>query len=255
MNKRKTAPVWGLFYRETASMFKELVLCYTIAIALGIIFYLIKLSMEIGNLADMSEDKLLMLKQLLPMYAIYLPSVLFMAQVNGSISSFQFEMGKNWRCYIASIPVSEWKYVGIKFMISFVVLFTGMIFSFINAAVMCSVYDVKFDKSVAANLLLCAALVSLMCALLYILNFLFRNPNIALFTGFILLYVTMMFFIFDNISFIEEASEDAAEGLKMIMEKINDFSTDFMPFAIPCIIVLLTLGWVICSLLAKRREK
>ncbi len=255
MNKRKSAPVWGLFYREIYPMLKELTLCYVIAIALGIIFYLIKLSMEIGNLADMSEDKLQMLKHLLPVYAIYLPSALFMAQVNGSISSFQFEMGKKWRCFTASVPVSEWKYVGIKFMISFGILFTGMIFSLINAAVMSSAYDMKFEKSIIANLLLIAVALSLICAVLYILNFLFRNPNIALFTGFILLYVTMMFFIFDNISFIEEAAEDETEGMKMIMEKINDFSTAFMPFAIPCIIVLLTLGWVICSLLAKRREK
>lgn len=253
MKKRKTAPVWGLFYRETASMFKELILCYVIAIALGIIFYLIKLSMEIGNLADMPEDKMLILKPVLHIYALYFPSFLFLAQ--STTSSFHFDVCKNWRCYIASTPVSEWKYMGIKFIISFAALLTGTIFSFINAAVMCSVYDVKFDKSVAANLLLSAALVSLVLAVLYILNFLFRNPNTAVFTFAALLCAVIMFIFFNNISILEEASEDGAEGLKMMTEKISDFSTAFMPFAIPCIIVLHTLGWMICSLLAKRREK
>lgn len=145
--------------------------------------------------------------------------------------------------------------MGIKFIISFAALLTGTIFSFINAAVMCSVYDVKFDKSVAANLLLSAALVSLVLAVLYILNFLFRNPNTAVFTFAALLCAVIMFIFFNNISILEEASEDGAEGLKMMTEKISDFSTAFMPFAIPCIIVLHTLGWMICSLLAKRREK
>ncbi len=255
MDKRKTAPVWGLFYRETAPICKDLVLCYVFAIVLGIIFYLIKLSMEIGNLADMPEDKLLLLKQLLPMYALYLPGLLFMAPASGMTSSFQFEMSKVWRCYIASTPVSEWKYVCIKFVVSSGALFTGTIFTFINAAVICSVYDVAFDRSVAANLLLCVALVSLMCAVLYILNFLLRNSNTAVLTWVALLFTALLVVIINNISFIEEASEDDAEGVKMIMEKINDFSTAFMPFAIPCIIVSLVLGWVICSLLAKRREK
>lgn len=86
MKKRKTAPVWRLFYRETASMFKELILCYVIAIALGIIFYLIKLSMEIGNLADMPEDKMLIMKPLLHIYALYLPSFLFFGAVDVIIS-------------------------------------------------------------------------------------------------------------------------------------------------------------------------
>jgi len=253
MNKRKTAPVWGLFYRETAPIFKNSLLCYVIAIALGIIFYLIKLSMEIGNLADMPDDKLQMLKLLLPIYAIYLPSVLFM--INDSISSFQFEMGKNWRCYIASTPVSEWKYVGIKFIIMFSVLFIGMILSLINAAIMCSVYDIKYDKTIVANLLLCATIISLISTMIYILIFLFRNAIIGISIGFILLYGTMLFFFLKNISFFLEIAENETEATNMIMGKINDFSTVFMPFAIPCIIVLLTLGWVICSLLAKRREK
>ena len=79
MEKRKSAPVWGLFYRELYPTLKEVILCYVLGIVLCIVFYLIKLSMEIGNLADMNGDDLSMLKMMLPGYAIYLPGILFMA--------------------------------------------------------------------------------------------------------------------------------------------------------------------------------
>ncbi len=256
MEKRKSAPIWGLFYRELYPNLKELLACYVVGIALCIVFYLVKLSMEIGNLANMSGETLDMLKMMLPGYAIYLPGLLFMAQVNGSMGAFQFEMTPKFRCFMASIPVSEWKFVGVKYLTSASILIVGIAAAFLNAAIMCSVFDTAFDKTVIANLLLCAVGVSIFCAGLYIFNYLFRNPMAAVITFLVVMYLVMGLWIIPHFDEIENlATENEMNAVSLILEDITDFSTAFLPFSVPCIIGILGLGWVLCSLLAKRREK
>lgn len=256
MEKRKSAPIWGLFYRELYPTLKEVILCYVLGIVLCIVFYLIKLSMEIGNLANMSGENLEMLKMMLPGYAIYLPGLLFMAQVNGSMGAFQFEMTPKFRCFTASIPVSEWKFVGVKFLTSASILIVGIAAAFLNAGIMCGIYDAAFDKTVIANILLCAVGVSVFCAVLYIFNYLFRNPMAAVIAFLGVIYVVMIIWMVPHIDAIEQlATENETNAMSIILDKITDFSTAFLPFSVPCIIGVLGLGWVLCSLLAKRREK
>ncbi len=256
MEKRKSAPIWGLFYREIYPMLKELTITYIIGIGLCIVFYLIRLSMEIGNLADMTGENLEMLKMMLPGYAIYLPGVLFMAQVNGSMSAFQFEMTPKFRCFTASIPVSEWKFVGVKFLTSASILVVGILAAFLNAAIMCSIYDVAFDKTLIANLLLCAVGVSIFCAGLYLFNYLFRSPMAAVIAFLVVMYGVVIIWMIPHFDAIEQlATENEMNAVSLILEDITDFSTAFLPFSVPCIIGVLGLGWVLCALLAKRREK
>lgn len=256
MEKRKSAPIWGLFYRELYPAHKEIIICYVFGIALAIVFYLIKLSMEIGNLADMSGRNLETLKMMLPGYAIYLPACLFMSQVNGSMGAFQFETTTKWRCYQASIPVSEWKFVGVKFLTSATVLTAGIAAAFLNAAIMCRIYDVAFDKAVAGNLLLCAVGMSVFCTLLYTFNYLFRNSNVALIALVASLYGALLLWMSQNFDYLEEIStKNETAAMSEMLGEITDFSTAILPFSVPCVIGVLVLGWVLCSLLAKRREK
>ena len=256
MEKRKSAPIWGLFYRELYPTLKEVILCYVLGIVLCIVFYLIKLSMEIGNLADMNGDDLSMLKMMLPSYAIYLPGILFMAEVNGSLSAFQFEMQPKFRCFTASIPVSEWKFVGVKFLTSASILVVGILAAFLNAAIMCSVFDTAFDQTIIANLMLCAVGLSVVCAGLYLFNYLFRNPMMAVLTALVILYAAVIIWMVPHFDLIEQLStENETNAMTVLLDKIKDFSTAFLPFSVPCIIGILGLGWILCSLLAKRREK
>ncbi len=256
MEKRKSAPIWGLFYRELYPTLKEVILCYVLGIVLCIVFYLIKLSMEIGNLADMNGDDLSMLKMMLPSYAIYLPGILFMAEVNGSLSAFQFEMQPKFRCFTASIPVSEWKFVGVKFLTSASILVVGILAAFLNAAIMCSVFDTAFDQTIIANLMLCAVGLSVVCAGLYLFNYLFRNPMMAVLTALAVGYGAVIIWMVPHFDLIEQLStENQTNAMSIILDKITGFSAAFLPFSVPCIIGCLGLGWILCSLLAKRREK
>lgn len=256
MEKRKSAPIWGLFYRELYPTLKEIIVCYVLGIVLCVIFYLIKLSMEIGNLADMTGENLEMLKMMLPGYAIYLPGLLFMSQVNGSLGAFQFEMQPKFRCFTASIPVSEWKFVGVKFLTSASILIVGTAVAFLNAGIMCSIYDVAFDKTVIANILLCAMGVSVFCAAIYIFNYLFRNPMAAMIAFLVVMYVAVLGWMVPHLDAIEQLStENETNAMSIILDKITGFSTAFLPFSVPCVIGVLGLGWVLCALLAKRREK
>lgn len=256
MEKRKSAPIWGLFYREIYPMLKELTITYLIGIGLAVVFYLIKLSMEIGNLADMSGEKLEMLKMMLPGYATYFPGVMFMAVSLGSISSFQFEMTPKFRCFTASIPVSEWKFIGVKFLSSAFLLLVGLLAACLNAAAMCGVFDAAFDKAIIANLLLCAAVMSLCCVVVYIFNYLFRNPMTAVIVSLVIVYAAAIVYIIMHTDLIEQlSSENVTEAMSMIFDKITGFSSAFLPFSVPCMVGVLGLGWVLCSLLAKRREK
>lgn len=256
MEKRKSAPIWGLFYRELYPTLKEVILCYVLGIVLCIVFCLIKLSMEIGNLADMNGDDLSMLKMMLPGYAIYLPGILFMAEVNGSLGAFQFEMQPKFRCFTASIPVSEWKFVGVKFLTSASILVVGILAAILNAAIMCSVFDTAFDQTIIANLMLCAVGLSVVCAGLYLFNYLFRNPMMAIITALVILYAAVIIWMVPHFDLIEQLStENETNAMSIILDKITGFSTAFLPFSVPCIIGVLGLGWVLCALLAKRREK
>ncbi len=256
MEKRKSAPIWGLFYRELYPTLKEVILCYVLGIVLCIVFYLIKLSMEIGNLADMNGDDLSMLKMMLPSYAIYLPGILFMAEVNGSLGAFQFEMQPKFRCFTASIPVSEWKFVGVKFLTSASILVVGILAAILNAAIMCSVFDTAFDQTIIANLMLCAVGLSVVCAGLYLFNYLFRNPMMAIITALVILYAAVIIWMVPHFDLIEQLStENETNAMSIILDKITGFSAAFLPFSVPCIIGSLGLGWILCSLLAKRREK
>ncbi len=256
MEKRKSAPIWGLFYRELYPMLKEMTIAYIFGIGLSIIFYLIKLSMEIGNLADMTGEKLEMLKMMLPGYAIYFPGAMFMAVSLGSISSFQFEMTPKFRCFTASIPVSEWKFIGVKFLSSAFLLVVGLLAACLNAAVMCGVFDAAFDKAIIANLLLCAAGISICCVVVYIFNYLFRNPMTAIIISLVVGYAAAIIYTTMYTDLIEQlSSENETEAMSMIFDKITGFSSAFLPFSVPCMVGVLGLGWVLCSLLAKRREK
>lgn len=256
MKKKKSTSLFGLFYRELYPARKEFIFCYIIAIALSVVFHLIKLSMEVGNLANLSAANLETLKTLLPGYAIYLPACLFMTQALSSIGTFPFELSTKWRCFQASLPVSEWKLIGVKFLTSGLTLFVGIIASIINATIMCKVYDMTFTKNIIANLLFCTMGISLFCTLLYTLSYLFRNLNLAFVVMFVSLYVTAIIFVIKNTDYLDELStKNGADAIRITLGKITDFSTTLLPFSIPCIISVLLLGWIFCSLLAKRREK
>lgn len=256
MEKRKSAPVWGLFFRELYPLRKELITCYVIGIVFGFICWLIKLSMEIGNLANMPEETITSLRSMLPGYAIYFPGILFMAEVSGSLNSFLFEMSPKFRCFTASIPVSEWKFVGVKYLSSSAILVVGTLFAFLNAFVMCSVFDTTFDTKVVSTILFCGVCVSIFCVLLYTANYLFRNPMTALVAGLVVTYGAMIALIFIFEDEIDKLTGgDDMQMFTKLLEKFGDFTKAFMPYSIPCTILFLTLGWVLCSLLAKRREK
>lgn len=256
MEKRKSAPVWGLFFRELYPLRKELITCYVIGIVFGFICWLIKLSMEIGNLANMPEETIASLRSMLPGYAIYFPGILFMAEVNGSLNSFQFEMSPKFRCFTASIPVSEWKFVGVKYLSSALILVVGTFFAILNAIVMCSVFDVTFDLKVVSMILFSGVLLSIVSSLLYTANYLFRNPMTAIVAALVVVYgamITLILIFEDEIDKL--TGGDDMQMFTKLLEKFGDFTKVFMPYSIPCTILFLTLGWILCSLLAKRREK
>lgn len=250
MDQKKSAPVWGLFYRELYPLKKELALCYIIGIVFSFVCWLVKLSMEIGNLANMPAETIDSLKATLPGYAIYFPGILYMAEVNGSLNSLQYEMTPKFRCFTASLPVNEWKLVGVKYLSSAVILVIGTIAAMINAAVMCSVFDTPFNKEIIATLLFFTVGVSLLGMLLYTLNYLFRNSMAAVIVALFFFYPA-----FAIIMVIYGPEDESILGMMKIMDKFSDFTVSFLPFSIPSTILLLVLGWVFCSLLAKRREK
>lgn len=256
MEKKKSAPIWGLFYREFYPNIKGLIACNASGIAFAFVVYLVKLSTEIGNLANLSAEELAQLQLLLPMLAIYFPGFLFMAQVNGSYDAFLFESTVKFRCFTASIPVSEWKFVGVKYLASASVLFLGLLFAILNAAIMCHIFDQKFDRAVVATILMVAIFTSILCVLLYTACYLFRNSTVAVIALLVTAYAIVLGLMGGYIEEIEElATENELVGVQTLIDKISDFSVKLLPFSVPIIIGLLLLGWVLGALLAKRREK
>lgn len=248
-------PVSGLFFREFYPVHKEILYCYIIAMTLSAVFVLVNLSTELGNLSKLSAQTLSVLKTLLPGYATYLPGCLFMLATSSSLT-LAFDFTPKWRCYQSSIPISEWKLIGVKFLTSILILTAGIITSTLNAIIMCIVFKMDFNTIILANIFLCAGIVTLFVVVLYIFAYIFRNINTALILLCIFLFIGYIIFMFNNINNLERlASKTANETLQITLDRITDFSIRLFPYTIPCIIGMFVLGWIFCSLLAKRREK
>ena len=66
----------------------------------------------------------------------------------------------------------------------------------------------------------------------------------------------MIIWMVPHFDLIEQLStENETHAMSILLDKITGFSAAFLPFSVPCIIGSLGLGWVLCALLAKRREK
>ncbi len=238
----------GLFFREIYLARNTFISLYSIWAGFLIFCILICMSMDFGNLAKLSEESLNGLKASTSMFPYSLSVILFLA-VNYHIDVCNFDFKTKWRCYQYSTPVSEWKFIGIKFIITSVATVLGLILSIASAFLMSKVIKNPVTKKTIAIIFIVMTTVVLLSMIMLISSYIFRSTAMG---GVVMLIIGILSYVFLAVPIFDKMADNSG---KEITKTINNFCIDFMPFAIPSVILILGLSYIAIVFLAKRREQ
>ena len=161
----------GLIFRELYLGRKNIILTMLIWLIFVVVGILFRLSMLYGNMAHRPEADLADAEPVLYNIFMYFP-ILVLMFVNWSLGRNIFsDYNSKWSLFAYTTPVSEYKYVGAKFLIMVLMSFMTFALSLANAAVLCKLNGKHFDGKIIFNVLFIVLIMLIFflvsCALAY----------------------------------------------------------------------------------------
>lgn len=238
----------GLFFREIYLAKNTFISLYSIWAGFVIVCILVYMSMDFGNLAKLSSDSLEVLQKSVSLFT-YMPSFVLFLAVNYNIDVCNFDFKIKWRQYQHSTPISEWQFIGVKFITTSVTVIIGLILSVGNAFLM-SIFSKKaVTKETIAIIFLIMALTVLLSMIMLVSSYIFYSTAVG---GVVILIIGIFSYIFFAVPIFDKMSDNSS---KEVVKTINNLCIDFMPFAVPSVVLLLGISYIVIVFLLKRREK
>ena len=243
------APFRYLVYREAVMSLKYLKSAITGFVSVAVMFLLFRLSMKCGNLASSFEVEAEVEAFINPMLVglDFTPVVMLGAMLMSLAESDAHETSAAWRRFRMTLPVSPWKYALAKFTFVAIILAVAIVVGIGYMALSCSISGTVFDGRMIGTILVILTMMLAFAMLMKILVFIFGSVEKSGVAAVIisLFAVAPTMFREDN----DEAPN--IDGINALFDKAGELAP-FMPLIM---IGLLGLGYVVTSLMLKRRER
>ncbi len=256
----------GLVFKEFYLSRKNIILITFFWFLFVMVGILLRLSILYGNLAKLNNEDYADSELMLYFGFLYLPVVLIMSLNQVLLQNIYSDYSTKWTQFGYTLPVSEYRYVGSKFMVTGIISCTGFLLSLVNAAAMCILWDRKLDAELVLSLLSVVMFIIIAfvgnCAFAYR----FKNPKTqgiiifilmviimgGLFTGFghLILKINKQY---PNINDNQRA-KIVSGYIGNLLNRAKELLFDIMPFLPLIFIVVMFLLYFLCVREMKRRE-
>ncbi len=155
----------SLFYRELYLSRKSLMVNGIFALLLMMFGIMVSFSSKYGNLTLVPENYKEMMEEMMVMFSVFMPVYACAGVAMSVVESWQFECDRKWRLFRKTTPISGMEYVGVKYLVLFLV--TGIcapisiLYMWGNGLILgtqVSWTDIKFVLTILC-LLLCGAMI------------------------------------------------------------------------------------------------
>lgn len=259
----------GLIYRELYLSKKSYIAGFVTFLMIFLIGLLFRLSTEYGNLASLANfgGDVFRTVDIITYYeSLYVPpAVMFFAMMaeHGIIIA---DFKSKWNTFAYTLPVREEKMVFVKYLILVCSMLAGLIFSILNALIICGISDRPFTFGIVKNILIIMTCILINQAINIPLLMKLRSKaksDIVFIIAFAMLLFAFSKFIkeiftkiFSEFSDIENMSEaEVWELIGKFVQKIVDFRDKVFLFVPIAIIAVISAGYYASVRILKGREK
>lgn len=256
----------GLIYRELYLSKKSYIAGFVTFLMIFLIGLLFRLSTEYGNLASLEGDAFRSVDIITYYESLYVPpAVMFFAMMaeHGIIIA---DFKSKWNTFAYTLPVREEKTVFVKYLILVCSMLAGLIFSILNALIICGISDRPFTFGIVKNILIIMTCILINQAINIPLLMKLRSKaksDIVFTIAFAMLLFAFSKFIkeiftkiFSEFSDIENMSEaEVWELIGKFVQKIVDFRDKVFLFVPIAIIAVISAGYYASVRILKGREK
>ena len=248
MNK-KTAPLKGLFFRELYLLRKQLIAILEVGVAVGVIMALAALSFKYGNLAQLIDSTEELGTQMTETASVLLifGSMVFAMMPAFNIENADHDLSRRWLCCLYSSPVSEKKFIGVKFAIMTAFMLIAVLLTTVLGAALYGITGAPFSAEVIATVVCVMSLVIVFDVVLTALTYHLKSmTNAVVYVCIGLLVVYVCFFICGIIM--------TNGKTKNLTESLMQLACGAAPFAPLIAIAALAVGYLACVKIMQRRE-
>lgn len=248
-------------------MKKGLILNFFIIVSLMILAWLVMLSLEIGNLAYFANDNIT--------YNIIFNICIFMVSFLAAVlicstEVIESDLKCGWRRFSMSIPVSPAENALVKTIVRLILTAAAFLLNLLNYSVICAISGREFrsDHIMIFLIMIAVCLLSDLITTAFMLAA--KNEKaIALSKASpLILMIPCLFiakFFIGNIQEIVQTfqyehpdmttDEMAMEMISTILNEIKDSLSNIFSFVIPFIAIIFAAGFIINTIILKRRDK
>lgn len=256
----------GFMFKDFYISRKNYFLTYLIWLILVVIGILMRLSILYGNLSKIAPEDMAGTETSMFYVSIYIP--MLVAIFNSEyIESIYCDYSSKWCnvCYVT--PYAEEKSVLSRFLLSFIMMCAGTIFSVVNAVVMCLLNGRMISSLMMSSFFVIVLFSSLCNVVNCCLAYTFREPKKAAGVGFgifMAIYIIMLCLAYIVMyAFADKLNgKEDEDGLLLFREfalwfqqKIGPVSS-FINYLLPLLIIaVFVVGYFACIKIVKRRDK
>lgn len=136
----------GLVFKEIYLGRKKYLVMTAIWLMLAVLGILIRLSIMYGNMSGMSPEELADTEPVMYYIFSYLPAFILMYSTVGSTDDIYSDNSSGWTIFSITAPISEGRYIGIKYLVKTAMIILAFGLSLCNSAILCALNDKSFNK-------------------------------------------------------------------------------------------------------------
>ncbi len=246
--------VKGLMYRELYLGRRSYIPTFCIFLAFVFLLFLMLLSMEHGNLANMSVTDFEITKSMIRLGCIFPPTMLICMTATFMVDLAPTELSVNWRRFQCASPVSEAKYMGVKFFTMFLLLIFDIVLSGISALLLTTMQGKPLTFTEFSMMVMTALFIALGTTIMTVLIFLFRSLPVAVGVTFVGMYATAFLFMWKT-GLFEVYGDEASALFSELGAKASSFCENLLPFSPLVLLAISLIGWGLTTCILKRRER
>ncbi len=253
MAAKKTASLKGLIFRELYLGRRTYIAVTSIFLGIVALIFLVLLSMECGNLAKLPEDVLESAKGTIRIAAMFVPAAIFFMNTSVVVDMAPADLDDKWTRFLYSSPVSEARYLGVKYGVMFFTAVIGYAFSALLAFVFGNIMGESAAVTDFAVISVIMLLVVLFATVISVLAFLFKSTTVAVVVTLIGGYIGMMALIFAT--GIADSSVPEEDLFSLVGEAVSGFAQSVFPLSPVILIVIIAGGWAATTAVLKNRDR
>lgn len=257
------AKIKALLYREWVLAGKHHLGVLLMLILIMVLFWLVRLSMEFGNIAKgIAEDPSIMeiadpMTYFMGTYLIALCSGALFGDNGVGMSDIR----SGWRVYSDALPITPLELTIERYIAKVFWLLVALVLSVANAAIMGVIADKPFTGAIIINCIMCINVHLILDFIQQPIQIFARDIKTYNYSKILLAFVGMMIGILaaTNSKVLEQmpSGEDGldVDTLAVMQDKLMVYRDMLAPWMIPLMFALLVLGFIITLYICKRRAR